>query len=293
MISTENKGLAKRVAVVGCGNIGRSVAVDLLMHDIPVTLIDLSEDILQDAKKEIMQIMRLFPILNSENTSVTAEKPMREHDIKLAMDLSELLYCDFIIENIVEQIDVKHALYYDMEPWVGNAKCVCVNTSCIPIHLIGERSGYSEKIAGVHFMNPSYLKPVVEVIPSKYTSEGCLGMLKVFLAQINKKTVFAKDEPGFISNRISHIFMNEAALLVQNQKIAPHDVDAIFEKCFGHSMGPLKTADLIGIDTVAQSLDILHSFLRSDKYICCDLLREMVAKGHLGRKVEQGFYIYN
>ena len=141
-------------------------------------------------------------------------------------------------------------------------------------------------------MNPVYMKPTVEVILGLNTSEQtrhrCLEMLTV----LGKKAVVVKDGPGFVSNRISHLFMNEAAFAVQDGIARPADVDTIFKECFGHKMGPLETADLIGLDTVANSLDVLYESFHDPKFRCCPLLRKLVEAGHLGRKTGRGFHTY-
>ena len=98
--------------------------------------------------------------------------------------------------------------------------------------------------------------------------------------------------PGFVSNRVSHVFMNEAAFVLQDQVSTAEKIDQIFKQCFGHKMGPLETADLIGLDTVANSLDVLYESFHDPKYRCCPLLRKLVEDGHLGRKTGRGFYTY-
>ena len=104
--------------------------------------------------------------------------------------------------------------------------------------------------------------------------------------------ILVEDYPGFVTNRISHLFMNDAAYVVQDQVSTPEDVDKIFKKCYGHAMGPLETADLIGLDTVVNSMEILYSSYQDSKFRCCPLLKKMVDAGLLGRKSGKGFYTY-
>ena len=141
-------------------------------------------------------------------------------------------------------------------------------------------------------MNPVHLKPTVEVIRGFHTSDSTLARLQALLAQLQKQAIVVADSPGFVSNRISHVFMNEAAFVMQDQLATAEQVDQIFKQCFGHKMGPLETADLIGLDTVANSLDVLFQSFHDPKYRCCPLLRKLVDAGHLGRKTGRGFHTY-
>jgi 3-hydroxybutyryl-CoA dehydrogenase len=147
-------------------------------------------------------------------------------------------------------------------------------------------------VAGMHFMNPVYLMSTVEVIRGHHTSEGTLAAVNGLLAQLKKESVVVGDLPGFVSNRISHLFMNEAAFVFQDGLATAEQIDAIFKKCFGHKMGPLETADLIGLDTVMRSLDVLFDSFHDPKFRCCPLLRKMVDAGDHGRKSGRGFYVY-
>jgi 3-hydroxybutyryl-CoA dehydrogenase len=170
--------------------------------------------------------------------------------------------------------------------------CFGVNTSCISITQVGSVTTRPANVVGVHFMNPVHLMPTVEVIRGYHTSERTLETLLALLAALKKEGVVVEDLPGFVSNRISHLFMNEAAFVLQDSVTTAANIDQIFKKCFGHKMGPLETADLIGLDTVARSLDVLYESFQDPKYRCCPLLRKLVHAGHLGRKTGKGFHVY-
>ena len=141
-------------------------------------------------------------------------------------------------------------------------------------------------------MNPVHLKPTVEVIRGFHTSDRTVDTLLQLFSLLNKEAIIVQDMPGFVSNRISHLFMNEAAFVLQDNVATAEKIDMIFKKCFGHKMGPLETADLIGLDTVMRSLDVLYESSQDPKYRCCPLLRQLVHAGHLGRKTGKGFHVY-
>ena len=141
-------------------------------------------------------------------------------------------------------------------------------------------------------MNPVHLKSTVEVIRGFHTADETVEQLQALFGQLQKQAIIVEDLPGFVSNRISHVFMNEAAFVLQDQVSTAEKIDRIFKQCFGHKMGPLETADLIGLDTVANSLDVLFESFHDPKYRCCPLMRKLVEAGHLGRKTGRGFHSY-
>src|SRR5438874_4598174 len=127
--------------------------------------------------------------------------------------------------------------------------CFGANTSCISITQIGSATKRPANVVGIHLMNPVHLKPTVEVIRGFHTSDRTVDTLLQLFSRLNKEAIIVEDLPGFVSNRISHLFMNEAAFVLQDNVATAEKIDLIFKKCFGHKMGPLETADLIGLDT--------------------------------------------
>lgn len=101
-----------------------------------------------------------------------------------------------------------------------------------------------------------------------------------------------EDFPGFISNRISHLMINEAAHILHEQSVEAKQIDTVFKQCYGHKMGPLETADLIGLDTIENTLNLLYTYYHEDKFKCCPIISEMVCKGFYGKKAGKGFYNY-
>ena len=130
------------------------------------------------------------------------------------------------------------------------------------------------------------------MIRGYHTSDETIQFAKDFLKTLKKRAVVVSDFPGFAANRLSHLFMNEAVFPVQDQVADPKDIDRLFREGYGHQMGPLETADLIGLDTVMNSLEILYEDFQDPKFRCCPLLKKMVDAGHLGKKSGQGFYTY-
>jgi len=280
-----------KIGVIGAGVMGTGVAVDLILNDINVVLVDLSFTILEKAKAEILKTIRLTPLLRKTAPKLTSEEVLKK--IHFTTTMSDVSSCQFIIENATEDWDIKGEIYGQLDEICEPKICFGVNTSCISITKIASLTKRQDKVIGIHLMNPVYLKACVEVVRGFHTTDDSVKIVNQLMKQIGKSTIVVNDYPGFVSNRISHLFMNEAAFVVQDQVASPEQVDAIFKKCYGHTMGPLETADLIGLDTVVNSLNVLYENYQDSKFRCCPLLKKMVDAGQLGRKTGAGFYKYH
>jgi len=280
----------KTIVVVGAGNIGVGVVTDLILNGLEAVVIDVSDAILNRAREEILKNVRFAPLLSKAAPRLSKADALKR--MRLTTRLEDAAQGDFIIENVTEEWAVKKQVYESLEAAVPAHVCFGANTSCISITRIAGATRRPARVVGIHLMNPVHLKPTVEVIRGFHTSDETLGMLRRLFAVLKKEAVVVGDLPGFVSNRISHLFMNEAAFVLQDNLATPAQIDQIFKQCFGHKMGPLETADLIGLDTVMRSLDVLYESFQDSKYRCSPLLRKMVHAGRLGRKSGQGFYVY-
>lgn len=279
-----------KIAIIGAGIMGSDIALDLASNGYKVILKDLNQDLLLKSKEKIIENFRTVKMFKSniivDNIEDVLENITFTHDYDCFHEL------DFVIENIAENWDLKKELYLELNDICPNGTIYAVNTSCISITKISSLLLHPDKAIGVHFMNPVPLKKMVEVVKGYHTSPDTIDTTKEFLKSIKKTPVVVNDFPGFVANRLSHLFMNEAAFLVQDQVAGPKEIDAIFKLGYGHAMGPLETADLIGLDTVVDSLNVLYTEYQDSKFRCCPLLKKKVAAGLLGKKSGEGFYKY-
>lgn len=278
------------VGVLGVGNIGTEVVTDLVLHGIRVVAFDLTTEILERAKTRVLKNIRFAPLLSKSAPRVSKDDALKQ--MHFTTSFADLSSCEFIIENVTEDWHVKKVVYEKLDRVMPSEVCFGANTSCISITKIGSVTKRPANVVGIHFMNPVHAQPTVEVIRGYHTSDRTLACLNQLFSQLNKEAILVEDLPGFVSNRISHLFMNEAAFVLQDNVAPAEKIDAIFKKCFGHKMGPLETADLIGLDTVMHSLDVLYESYHDAKYRCSPLLRKLVHAGNLGRKTGKGFYSY-
>ena len=278
------------IGVVGAGNIGTGVITDLVLHGLNAVVVDNSDAALRKAEEEVLKNIRFAPMFSKTLPRVTREEALRL--MSFSTDLNVLTGCEMIIENVPEKWEMKRPIYERLDAIMPGDVCFGANTSCLSITKIAAATRRPAQIIGLHVMNPVHLKPTVEVIRGFHTSDDTVAKLNALFDQLNKQAIIVEDSPGFVSNRISHVFMNEAAFVLQDQVSTAERIDQIFKQCFGHKMGPLETADLIGLDTVANSLDVLYDSFHDPKYRCCPLMRKLVEAGHLGRKTGRGFHTY-
>lgn len=278
------------VGVVGAGVMGAGVAQNLAQTGHRVFLLDLNEDILRKAGDEMRKSLRLQRMMSKERPQMSDAEIM-EH-ITFTTDYAPFAGVDFVVENVVETWEAKRDVHTRLDAVCPAHAVFAANTSAVSITKIGSVTRRPSQILGIHFMNPVPLKPTVEVIRGFHTSDETIACAQRLLTNMNKQWVIVNDYPGFVSNRISHLFMNEAAFVVQDQVATAKDVDEIFKKCYGHTMGPLQTADLIGLDTVVHTLNVLYQAYQDPKFRCCPLLQKMVDAGLLGVKSGEGFYKY-
>jgi len=200
---------------------------------------------------------------------------------------------DIVIEAASEQRELKLELFRRLDAGTQPGAILCSNTSSISISAIAGATSRAPQVAGMHFMNPVPRMKLVEVVRGLQTSPTTLDVVVKFAQLLGKSTVVSRDRPGFIVNRVLIPMINEACFALEEGVASVEDIDSGAELGLNHPMGPLKLADLIGLDTVLAIAGVLQSDLGDDKYRPVALLRNLVAAGWLGRKAGRGFYLYD
>jgi len=290
MTAGRDETAVRRVGVIGAGVIGSGVAQALAQTDHDVVLIDVSDDALDRARRSITRDVRVHHLLTGTDAPLSAKDVVSR--IELSQDYLALADVDFVVENATESWAVKRDVFEQLDRICPPDCPLAANTSVIPISRIASTTSRPDRVIGIHFMNPVPLKDAVEVIPGAETSEETLSLTHRLLRQMGKHAILVRDSPGFVSNRVLMLTVNEAAFLVHEGVASADVVDEVFRECFGHPMGPLATADLIGLDTVLYSITGLREAFDDDKYRPCPLLESLVEVGRLGRKSGAGFHEY-
>lgn len=279
------------VGIVGAGVMGRGLAQNLAQTGHKAIMVDVNDAILTDAMREIRQNLRFHRMFTGQALEEPVDTIMDR--ITVTTDYEALAESDYLVENTTEKWEVKAPIYPKIDAICRESTVFAVNTSCFSITRVGALTNRPDRVVGIHFMNPVPLRPAVEVIRGWHTSEETLETTRQMLSQMGKEWTIVNDSPGFVSNRVLMLTVNEAIYVVQEGIATAEEVDRIFTTCFGHATGPLATADLIGLDTILYSVEVLYESFNDSKYRPCPLLKKMVDAGLLGRKSGQGFYTYN
>lgn len=279
--------MSKKIGVIGAGVMGKGVAERFAKYGYDVVLIDNNQEVREKAIANISRSIRMKCMFDK-----TIDMNKIISHICVSENYESIKDADFIIENVYEREDIKKEVYEKLTE-ITKEDCVyLVNTSCISITRIGSYTKRPENVIGVHFMNPVPVKKFVEVIKGGKTSKETIQKITELLHSVDINFEMINDSVGFVSNRLSHLFMNEAAFLVFEGIARPEQIDNIFKSAFGHTMGPLETADLIGIDTVVDSLEVIYKEYKDPKFRVCPLMRRMIEMGETGIKSQKGFYKY-
>jgi 3-hydroxyacyl-CoA dehydrogenase len=276
------------VGIVGAGVMGTSLSHALTLRGIDIVMQDSDPAALEQVLRRLHKDARLTRLMNSSG-GLSSESLGRLHCTE---KLADLAHCELVIENVTEDVAIKRQVHRELDGVLDEMSVVAVNTSAVPISELALATDHPDRVVGAHFMNPVSSSSTVEVIRTPYVAAWALERLDQLIVRLAKDSVVVSDAAGFVINRCLMIFINEAAALLDDGVATPQQVDRLFKGCLGHRTGPLRTADIIGIDTIVQTLDVLSDHYGPERFTPSARLRRMLDGGHHGRKSGRGFYDY-
>ncbi|BCK68542.1 3-hydroxybutyryl-CoA dehydrogenase [Streptomyces libani subsp. rufus] len=264
---------------------GVSITTLALGQGVPVVLVDTDPQKRAGARSRIERELRTAQLMG-------ARPDVPPGQLVISDSIGDCRGVDAVIEAVTEEAALKVKALTEADAVVGAGTALVTNTSSIPVDELATRLPHPESLIGVHFMNPSYLIRTVEVIRGSHTGSHAVTAVERMLAVLDRRGIFVGDGPGFVTSRVLHRMINDAARVVQEGLATAEDVDTLMQDCLGHRTGPLRTADLIGLDNLVDSLRVLHQRTGDEGCRPCELLLQKVRDGEHGRKSGRGFYTY-
>ena len=271
------------VLVVGAGQMGGGIAQVLAASGRRVSL----HDSVPGATERALEGME-------RSLAKLAEKGGPDPiDVLPRVDVVDgLVPADLMVEAVIEDAEVKRDIFRSADATLPPDGVLASNTSSIPIATLAAATSRPEKVIGMHFFNPVPVLRLVEVIRTDATSAETSEAIVALARELGKEPAEARDFPGFVSNRILMPFINEAVHALAEGIADADGIDTVARLGFGHPLGPLALADLIGLDTCVAIMEVLHDGLGDPRFEPASLLRDHVAAGRLGRKSGKGFFSY-
>jgi 3-hydroxybutyryl-CoA dehydrogenase len=280
----------RTVGIVGAGQMGAGIAHVAALAGFDVILTDIEVEVLE---RGLDSISHNLDRQIKKGVAKTGDRKDVLERITTSTRVVDHHRADLVIESAVESFAIKSEIFRQLDALCPPETILASNTSSISITRLGAVTGRSSKVVGMHFMNPVPVMRLVEVVRGLDTADTTIAAVRATAEAMGKTPVECVDHPGFISNRLLMPMINEAVFAVAEGLATVESVDQIMTLGMNHPMGPLRLADLIGLDNCLSVMRTLHDELGEAKYRPCPLLVKMVDAGRLGCKSGRGFYNYN
>ena len=275
-----------KVGVVGCGLMGSGIAEIAAKSGFEVKVREVNDDFLEAGQKRIRKSMDRAV----EKEKLTAEdRDAAWARLSFTTAVSDLADCDIVIEAIVEDLEMKNALFGELDGLCGDHTIFASNTSSLTITDMAAHAR-ADRFVGLHFFNPVPVMKLVEVVRTIATSDETYDRAFEFSKALGKVPIAAKDNSGFVVNLLLVPYMLDAIRQLERGVASIQDIDTGMALGCGYPMGPFTLCDFVGIDTLYKISEIMFDEYREERYAPPPLLKRIVAMGRYGRKTGQGFY---
>jgi 3-hydroxybutyryl-CoA dehydrogenase len=280
----------RKVGVLGGGLMGSGIAQVCAQAGFVTVVRDISDALIQKSRGGIEKVLAK----GIEKGKVTPEQ--RDAALgKLAFttELGELAACNLIIEAVVEDLEMKNAMWKELNGMCPPETIFASNTSSLTIAAMAAACGRPDRMLGLHFFNPVPLMKLVEVVRTITTSDETADTAFEFAKKLGKEPIRAKDSSGFVVNLLLVPYMLDAINALEANVASVEDIDKAMQLGAGHPMGPFTLLDFVGLDTTYKIAEIMFDEYREKRYAPPPLLKRMVIAGMYGRKSGKGFYDYS
>jgi 3-hydroxybutyryl-CoA dehydrogenase len=279
------------IGVLGAGQMGGGIAQVAAVSGLNVVVFDAFPGSIEKCKGVHKKSLGKF-VEKGKMSQADADAALGR--VRFVDKLENLTGCDWVVEAVVEDINVKRDLFSQLARMYPNENFVlATNTSSISITEIATACGpTASRVVGMHFFNPVPLMQLVEVIPAIQTSKDVVERTIALASRMGKTPLKANDRAGFVSNRVLMPMINEAFYAWMEGVAEPEAIDGIMKLGCNFPMGPLRLADFIGLDTCVHIMNVLADGLNNDRYRACPLLKQLVVAGRLGDKTGRGVFEY-
>ena len=281
--------LIERIAVLGAGTMGHGIAHAAMTAGYDTALYDVTDAAVAKGKAAIDAVISKSVELGKATEADAASMRARLRTTTSVADA--VRDADVVIEAAPEKIDLKLALFKEVEAAAPAHAVLASNTSALSITEMAAVLATPGRLGGMHFFNPVHRMKLIEVVKALDTTPETIAVMQDVSARMGKETVLVKESPGFVTSRINAMIGNEAFYMLQEGVASARDIDKALKLGLNHPMGPFELVDLVGLDTRLAILRFLHRSL-GDKFRPCPLLEQYVAAGRLGRKAGRGVYDY-
>ena len=279
----------KKIAVIGEGRMGSGIVQHVAASGIPVVLDGISDE---SVEKSLKMIEANYAHEVEKGRMTAEQKDAAMANITITSDKHDLADCDFIIECVFEDAELKTSIFAELNEICPAETIFASNTSAIPISTLAVGCGRPDRLVGTHFFNPAPKMKLVEIVRGLKTSDETLAAARELIAQLGKVGVVVSDTPGFLVNRLMHAFRNEAMVCLQEGVASMEDIDTAVRLGLSHPMGPFELNDFAGLDIGLSAATTLYENFKDPKWRPNLMVKKLVEAGELGRKTGKGWYDY-